>query len=105
MKRTIDLSSLKWKLSDWTPQLWRLMQTIELGEMPNAEIMGIPAKVPGSVQQALLEAGLLPDWKVGVNWRACEWVENRHWIYEATLPDIDLKPGMKYRLHCDGLDY
>ncbi len=105
MKRTFDLSSLKWKLSGWTPHLWRLMQTIELGETPNAEIMGIPARVPGSVQQALLEAGLLPDWKIGVNWRACEWVENRHWIYEATLPDVDLKPGTKFRLHCDGLDY
>ena len=105
MQKILDLSALKWKLSGWTPHLWRLMQNLELGETPNAEIMGIPARVPGSVQLALKEAALLPDWNVGENWRACEWVENRHWIYEAALPPIDIKQGHRYRLHCEGLDY
>src|ERR1051326_1251034 len=105
MKRVIELSNLKWKLSGWAPDLWGLMQTLELGETPNAEVMGIMARVPGSVQLALLEAGLIPDWRVGENWRACEWVENRHWIYEASLPELKIQPGRKYRLQCNGLDY
>src|SRR5438046_9856009 len=105
MRRIVDLALLKWKLSGWTPHLWRLLQTLELSETPNAEVMGVPARVPGSVQLALKEAGVIPDWNMAENWRACEWVENRHWIYEATLPDIQIEPGKKYRLHCEGLDY
>src|SRR5262249_35300395 len=101
----IELSNLKWKLSGWTPHLWRLMQNIDLCETPNAEIMGIPARVPGSVQLALKEGGLLPDWNIGENWRACEWVENRHWVYEAVLPPLDIKSGHRFRLRCEGLDY
>lgn len=105
MKITQDLSTLEWKLSGWTPHLWRLLQTMELGETPTAEIMAVPARVPGSVQQSLLDAGLIPDWKLGVNWRACEWVENRHWIYEVALPDEWLQSGRQCRLVCLGLDY
>jgi beta-mannosidase len=105
MKSTQDLAPLDWKLSGWTPHLWRLIQTMELGETPTAEIMAVPARVPGSVQQSLLDAGLIPDWNLGVNWRACEWVENRHWIYEVTLPDNQLQPGRHCRLVCMGLDY
>jgi beta-mannosidase len=105
MKRITDLSNLPWKLSGWTPNLWRLMQTLELGETPNAEVMGVKARVPGSVQGALRDAGVLPDWNMGVNWRTCEWVENRQWIYEVTLPDPELKLGRRIQLHCEGLDY
>lgn len=105
MRNRFDLSALDWRLSGWTPHLWRLMQTMELGETPNAEVTGIPAKVPGSVQQALRDAGLLPDWNVGLNSRACEWVENRHWIYETTLPDEWFAAGKAFQLVCMGLDY
>jgi beta-mannosidase len=105
VKRVLDLGALEWRLSGWTPHLWRLMQTLELSETPNAEVMGVPARVPGSVQLALREAGRLPDWNHGENWRSCEWVEHRHWIYEAELPGSYFRPAMKYRLHCEGLDY
>ncbi len=39
---------------------------------------------------------MLPDWNVGLNYRLCEWVENRHWIYEASIPDEWVEVG---RLH------
>jgi beta-mannosidase len=100
-----DTGSLAWQLSGWTPQLWRLMQTAEIGALPSAEVMAVPARVPGSVQLALREAGLIPDWNVASRWRECEWVENRHWIYEAALPDEWLVPGRTHRLRCMGLDY
>lgn len=99
-----DLSEIPWTLSGWTPFLWTLMQTMELGETPNAEIPGIPARVPGSVQQALQDAGLLPDWRVGENWRLCEWVENRQWAYETILPAEWFDIGETAELVCEGLD-
>jgi beta-mannosidase len=104
MRNVTDLSSNKWTVSGWTPHLWRLMKTAELGETPNAEIMGVPAKVPGSVQRALMDAKILPDWRVGDNWRQCEWVENRHWIFETDLPPLSPKAGVRHLLECEGLD-
>lgn len=115
MRTRYDLSQLDWTLSGWTPHLWRMEQTMEIGASPNAELPGIPASVPGSVQHSLREAGLLTDWNVGLNYRECEWVENRHWIYEVAIPDdwvaplfqeqASGTPARVYRLNCRGLDY
>lgn len=105
MKISYDLSKLDWKLSGWIPHLWRMDKTMEIGASTQAEIPAIPANVPGSVQQALRDAGIIPDWNIGLNYRDCEWVENRHWIYEASVPDSWLEPGLTYRLKCLGLDY
>lgn len=105
MKIRYDLSELEWKLSGWTPHLWRMHQTIEIGASPAAEVPSLPAHVPGSVQRALREAGIIPDWNVGINFRHCEWVENRHWIYETVIPDEWLAPDKIVRLNCPGLDY
>lgn len=105
MKKKYDLSVLDWKLSGWTPDLWRLHRTMEIGAMPDAEVYPISAKVPGSVQYVLRDEGLLPDWNVGLNYKDCEWAENRHWIYEATIPDEWIEGSKKYRLNCQGLDY
>lgn len=99
-----DLGQLPWLLSGWTPERWRMVRAADLSLAPDAEIAGIPAPVPGSVQRALREAGLLPDWNVGLQARACEWVEHRHWIYEVILPDDWLAPDLTHRLWCQGLD-
>lgn len=105
MRQQFDLSQLNWTLSGWTPHIWRMEQTMEIGASPNAEVIGIPAKVPGSVQYSLKEAGLIPDWNIGLNHRECEWVENRHWIYETNIPGEWIEDGKTYSLHCEGLDY
>ena len=68
MKTSYDLSQLDWTLSGWTPYLWQFTPSLESGSSPDA-LVSVPAKVPGSVQQALLTAGLLPDWNVGLNAR------------------------------------
>ncbi len=81
------------------------MQTMEIPILGNADVMAVTAKVPGSVQHALRQAGRLPDWNVGLNARQCEWVENRHWIYEGALPDEWMESGKTHRLKCLGLDY
>lgn len=99
-----DLGELEWRLSGWTPHLWRMDRSMEIGASPNAEVPAVPARVPGSVQLALREAGLLPDWNHGLNTRLCEWVENRHWVYEAAIPDHWLRQGTTHRLLFEGLD-
>lgn len=97
----IDLGRQDWQLSGWTPDTWRLLNNMELGAAMRPEIAPISCRVPGSVQQALLEAGLLPDWNVGLNSRACEWVENRHWMFETEFA-VPAEGGA--RLCFEGLD-
>jgi beta-mannosidase len=105
MKTIYDLSQLEWKLSGWTPYYWRMQDLAAFATSPNAEITTLPAKVPGSVQYVLKEQGLIPDWNVGLNGRQCEWIENRHWLYEAVIPREWIEPGKTIRLRCLGLDY
>ncbi|MBI2841878.1 MAG: hypothetical protein HYX78_00605 [Armatimonadetes bacterium] len=81
------------------------LSTVLIGNLPEAEIPSTSARVPGSVQYSLRRAGLLPDWNIGLNARACEWVENRHWIYEVDIPGDWIEPGKMHRLRCLGLDY
>ena len=104
MHRSHDLSSLDWTLTGWAPFLWRAAVTMEIGAMatPDHRVASVP--VPGSVQIALRDAGLLPDWTQAGKPLECEWVENRSWMYEATLPDEWLD-GSSIRLTCLGLDY
>jgi beta-mannosidase len=103
-KTTHDLGQLKWKVAGFVPYLWSFDKhdDIHTGE---AEVAPIDAPVPGSVQQALLNAGILPDWNVGLNCRQAEWVENRDWVYQTQLPDEWLREGKQLRLGCAGLDY
>jgi len=108
MRITYDLSTLDWQLAGWFPYLWQYqLEHQQLGALAEErDVQTIcPAKVPGSVQYALRAAGILPDWNVGLQARECEWVENRHWMYETVLPDDWFVPGKVYRLNCQGLDY
>lgn len=105
MKKQYDLSQLDWKLAGWIPESWRMQPDAEeLNTSPYAEVAAMPAKVPGSVQAALLDAGRIEDWNAGMNAVACEWVEHRHWIYEAHIPDDWIEIGLGFRLNCLGLD-
>jgi beta-mannosidase len=105
MKRAYDLGALDWTLAGWTPYVWRQQRSIESGMSLNAEVPAAPACVPGSVQGALRDAGIIPDWNVGLESRAAEWVENRHWVYTARIPDSWCDGGSSVRLRALGLDY
>ena len=65
----------------------------------------LPATVPGSVQQDLIAAGIVPDPFVGLNEAAIQWVGLTGWHYRRT---IAVTPGMLARGHLDlvfdGLD-
>lgn len=101
--RVFDLASLNWTVAGYIPTSWT-GRSMELGFALEPEIAPVPARVPGSVQQALRSAGILPDWFEGLNTRACEWVENRDWMYSAKLPDAWFTTGRRFVLNCGGLD-
>lgn len=99
---SFNLETNKWQLSGWTPDMWRLSQSMELGSVSKPEVACVPCRVPGSAQKALRDAGILPDWNVGLNARLCEWVENRHWMYETRLPEVAAADAARIRF--EGLD-
>lgn len=105
MKTVYDLAQLSWTLTGWAPYQWCVDMSMELGNAIHAELAEISAPVPGSVQEALRQSGILPDWNSGLNARECEWVENRHWCYETHLPDLWIQEEISFRLRCLGLDY
>ena len=105
MKTVYDLSPLSWTLSGCMPNMWRFHREHMVNSAPPVEIEEVKARVPGSVQWALREAGVIPDWNRGSDSRLSEWVEHRHWIFRAELPDGWFEHGKRFTLSCLGLDY
>ena len=101
----IDLSSLEWSLTGWRPYAWRLGKRLNEASQVTADIGPLPARFPASVQQLLLEAGLVPDWNEGRNSLACEWVEHRHWDFSAWVAADLFRAGETVVLDAPGLDY
>lgn len=105
MRIVKDLAQLDWVLAGLTPNHGQYRRLEDIRTVPTLEVLPVRGQVPGSVQGSLRAAGLLPDWNTGLNGRACEWVEHRQWLYQATLPDDWLMPGRRVILRCEGLDY
>jgi beta-mannosidase len=78
MKKVFDTSGLEWELTGYIPYLWELEKSNSLSQATTTDVQTVKARVPGSVQAALRDAGVLPDWNIGDNAKLCEWVENRH---------------------------
>ncbi|MFK4761497.1 glycosyl hydrolase 2 galactose-binding domain-containing protein [Microbacterium sp. ZW T5_45] len=93
MTRTVlDLATLDWTLEGWRPSEWELAAAVETSVSRVSDVGPIPARFPGSVRGALLAADLIPDPTIGLQSRASEFIEHRHWIYRAVLPE-DLVEG------------
>jgi beta-mannosidase len=105
MKTSRDLATAAWTLSGYAPDTWRFLAGTDLGAPSVSEVAPLPARVPASVQQLLLEAKIIPDWNHALNSRAAEWVENRNWVFATTLPRAWLEGGKLRRLRCAGLDH
>lgn len=101
----LDLANLDWELFGWRPFSWMLFRSLETGQTLEAELGPFPARAPGSVQQALRDAGVLPDWNVGTQSRECAWVEHYHWQFHTEIPDTDLPRTSPILLEAMGLDY
>ncbi len=98
-----DLSALQWWLRGWRPKYCRMVNGIDT--FAGAELGPVPARVPGSVQNALRDAGVIPDWRIGLNSRLCEWIEHREWQFSTEIPAGWVHNGEKVLLDAHGLDY
>jgi beta-mannosidase len=99
-----SLTSLNWELVGTKPHYWRLWDQMKEMRIKHPENDPVKARVPGSVHQSLLDAGIIPDWNIGTNYRDIEWIENRHWLFFADIPNEMAEPGKPVVLRCDGLD-
>jgi len=73
----VDLSGT-WQLKDFDPG----SGVVEKAYLPDYKIEGsIPASIPGTVRQALLKAGKIPDPYYGYNNEKSLWVESREWWF------------------------
>lgn len=105
MKCRFNLSSLDWILTGTHPYYWKLDEQMNTGKIIQFSNPPIKANVPGSVQKALLDSGVINDWNYGLNSNGIEWIENRHWIYQTNLPgEFFSNKERKYILNCLGLD-
>lgn len=104
MKTIHDLSAVSWTLTGYNPNYHLLEGSWEFPNPVVVFVEPVPALVPGSVQEALRAAGILPDWNVGRNALLAEWVENRDWAFKTTLPKSWFRPEHSAVLHCEGLD-
>lgn len=101
----LDLANLPWQVCGWRPFMWRLRKSMELNQTLLPDVLPIPARLPGSVQAALLNAGLIADPHIGMNSRLCEWVEHRQWEFFTTLPAMEIPSDARVTLNASGLDY
>ena len=70
-----------------------------------AHLDWMPATVPGSVQQDLLSAGLIPDPFFGMQEKDVQWIGEQDWLYRCvfTVPE-ELSAYPFVDLVCEGLD-
>ncbi|MFD2328657.1 glycoside hydrolase family 2 TIM barrel-domain containing protein [Cohnella sp. GCM10020058] len=98
------LNGESWEVKGYWPWVPLKVSSMEIGQ----ELLGVtdwmPAMVPGGVHADLLRAGLIEDPWYGLNSWKCEWVENRWWVYRASVACP--KPGSgRTELVFKGLDY
>jgi beta-mannosidase len=105
LNKKYNVSSLEWKLWGYGPESWKWDFNFNEIKGPKAEFSNIPARIPGSVQKALKDAGIIDDWNIGSNNYNIEWIENRHWIFITKIPDEWIKKDSKTILQCLGLDH
>ncbi len=105
MKASRDLAAASWTLAGYSPDTWPALVGVDTAVAVISETPEMPARVPASVQQLLLEQRLIPDWNRGMDNRAAEWVENRNWVFGTRLPRAWFGGGDTRRLRCAGLDH
>lgn len=97
----IPLDGDAWSCKGYLDEEWLLRRAVEPG---TGDVHGwIPARVPGSVLDDVVRAGVAPDPKFDMNSLACEWVPARSWVYRRQLKvDLDGQPAY---LEFDGIDH
>lgn len=94
-----------WKVAGAWPFTPLLGASMETGVILSGVTPVIDARVPGSVYDDLLRAGLIPDPYYEKNSLLCEWVANRFWSYQTSFSVPAECAGKKMRLVFRGIDY
>lgn len=94
-----------WELTGSYPGFWAFGRSMELNLELRGVVPWIPVEVPSSVHWELHRAGLLPDPYYGANAPACEWVNDRDWLYRTSFVADAAWRGKRVRLVLEGIDY
>jgi len=103
--RRIPLDGTDWWIQGRLPNewIWAKAQDLEPGGPGWSQ-----ATVPGSVQDDLLDQGVIPDPYFELQSRACEWTWDRDWIYARRLEvpeELRQGPPNRWTLVFHGVDY
>ncbi|MFD1733188.1 hypothetical protein ACFSC4_21780 [Deinococcus malanensis] len=96
-----------WQLTSSVSEAWRFRRLHKETSQPVgafARTNWIPARVPGSVHDDLIRAGLITDPNFGLSSLDAEWVSARQWVYRRTFR-VELPPGTRLFLCFGGVDY
>lgn len=94
-----------WKVAGFWPFTPIQGASMETGMLHTGVTPPIDAKVPGSVYDDLLRAGLISDPYYECNSLSCEWVANRFWSYQTTFLAPEICANKRVRLVFKGIDY
>lgn len=104
MTTSLDLSRCDWSLTGWRPFAWKLRKSAETGGFLLPDHGPYPARLPGSVQENLRREGAIPDWNIGHQSLAIEWVEHRQWMF-TTRVRVEAATGGEIDFCADCLDH
>jgi len=94
-----------WKLNAFYPYVPILKNSAETGGRLSEIFEWIEAKVPGTVYDDLLKAGIIKDPYYGMQSLECEWVKDRWWEYRTDFCVPDTLKNRNVRLRFKGTDY
>ena len=94
-----------WKLAGYWPYTPIQNGSMETGHIHQGVTGIIDAKVPGSIYDDLLRAGIIEDPYFEMNSLKCEWVSNRWWTYQTSFSLSEDLKGSRIRLYFGGIDY
>lgn len=101
----MKISLTDWKLAGYWPYTPIQSGSMETGHIHQGVTGVIDAKVPGSIYDDLLRAGLIEDPYFEMNSLKCEWVSNRWWTYQTSFTLGEELRGKRIRLFFGGIDY
>jgi beta-mannosidase len=100
----------EWELREAIGETWRWYAAAEPPRALNnvaadsATPGWIPARVPGSVVDALAAAAVIPDPRRGFGSRSAEWTASRHWVFRRVVTLGAEWAGADVVLELDGID-
>ena len=100
-----SLGGRAWSVLPTLPSEWRLrdLGTVDLAAVWPPQGPWYPATVPGDVQSDLVDAGVLPDPRIGLDSRAGEWTSARDWLYRREFT-LEVPSGATVELVLEGVD-